>query len=55
MNLELETFAKGEFVILSEAKDLVFLRIYEILRSLRALRMTKMGTFAEVSTLNFEP
>ena len=41
--------AKSHFVILSEAKDLVFTYSYEILRSLRSLRMTKPGTFAEVS------
>src|SRR5512139_1409394 len=44
-----ETSAKSHFVVLSEAKDLVFSCSYEILRSLRALRMTSEGTFAEVS------
>ena len=48
--MQLETSAKIHFVILSVAKDLVFPRIYEILRSLRFLRMTGEGTFAEVST-----
>ncbi len=33
-----------------ERSDLVFTRGYEILRSLRALRMTGRGTFAEVSS-----
>ncbi len=47
---ELESSSKSHFVILSEAKDLVFTYSYEILRSLRSLRMTKAGTFAEVST-----
>ncbi len=44
----LETSAKIHIVILSAAKDLVFSRTYEILRSLRSLRMTGEGTFAEV-------
>jgi len=48
--MQLETSAKSHFVILSEAKDLVFSRIYEILRSLTSLRMTSEGAFAEVST-----
>ena len=39
----------SQFVILSVAKDLVLPRIYEILRSLRSLRMTGEGPFAEVS------
>jgi hypothetical protein len=43
-----ETSAKHHFVILSGAKDLVFSRGYEILRSLRSLRMTSKVTFAEV-------
>ena len=47
--LFIETSAKSHFVILSEAKDLVFSHTYEILRSLRSLRMTGAGTFAEVS------
>jgi hypothetical protein len=34
------TSAQTSFVILSGAKDLVFSRIYEILRSLHSLRMT---------------
>jgi len=42
------TAANSHFVILSEAKDLVFSRTYEILQSLRSLRMTGKGTFAEV-------
>jgi hypothetical protein len=50
VGLRLETSAKSHFVILSEAKDLVFTYSYEILRSLRSLRMTKAGIFAEVST-----
>ena len=32
-----ESSAQSHFVILSEAKDLVFFRIHEILRSLRSL------------------
>jgi len=44
-----ETSTNSLFVILSEAKDLVFPCIYEILRSLRSLRMTGEGTFAGVS------
>jgi hypothetical protein len=44
-----ETSAQGHFVILSEAKDLVFPYSYEILRPLRFLRMTSGGTFAGVS------
>jgi hypothetical protein len=35
--------------MLSEAKDLAFLNGYEILPSLRSLRMTVLRTFAEVS------
>jgi len=53
LNLELETSARSLFVILSEAKDLVFTRNFEILRSLRSLRMTFERIFAELSTLNF--
>jgi hypothetical protein len=53
INFEFETSAKYHFVILSEAKDLVFSRSHEILRSLRSLRMTIRVNFAEVSTLNF--
>ncbi len=45
-----ETSAKSHFVILSAAKDLVSPHSYEILRSLRSLRMTGKGTFAEVSS-----
>jgi len=48
--MQIETSADSHFVILSEAKDLVFPCSYEILRSLRSLRMTSEGTFAEVST-----
>jgi hypothetical protein len=48
--VQLETSAKYHFVILSQAKDLVFTRAYKILRSLCSLRMTGEGTFAEVST-----
>jgi hypothetical protein len=47
-DLEVETSAKHHFVILSGAKDLVFSRSYEILRSLRSLRMTSKVTYAEV-------
>jgi len=43
-----ETFAKKHFVILSGAKDLVFSRGYEILRSLRSLRMTSKVICEEV-------
>ncbi len=50
-NSKFETSAKRFFVILSEAKDLVFIGNYEILRSLRSLRMTAGRTFAEVSNL----
>jgi lipopolysaccharide/colanic/teichoic acid biosynthesis glycosyltransferase len=46
--MHMETSANSHFVILSEAKDLVFPCSYEILRSLRSLRMTREGTFAEV-------
>jgi hypothetical protein len=48
--MHLETSADSRFVILSEAKDLIFLRTFEILRSLRSLRMTRGGTFTEVSS-----
>ncbi len=44
-----EISAKSIFVILSEAKDLVFSISYEILRSLRSFRMTVLTAFAEVS------
>jgi hypothetical protein len=47
---QLETSAKSHFVILSEAKDLVLCRFFEILRSLRSLRMTGNATFAELSS-----
>jgi len=47
---EYETSAKSILVILSEAKDLVFSKSYEILQSLCSLRMTVLRTFAEVST-----
>jgi len=50
ISCQAETSAKSRFVILSEAKDLVFPCSYEILRSLRSLRMTGKGTFAEVSS-----
>jgi hypothetical protein len=53
LNFEPKTSAKSLFVILSEAKDLVFTRNFEILRSLRSLRMTVERIFAELSTLNF--
>jgi hypothetical protein len=46
-----ETSAKTHCVILSEAKDLIFSRTYEILRSLRSLRMTSKGAFAGTSYL----
>jgi hypothetical protein len=46
---EFETSAKNRVVILSVAKDLVFTGSYEILRSLRSLRMTGERAFAEVS------
>ena len=46
---QIGTFADSHLVILSKAKDLVFPCSYEILRSLRSLRMTGEGTFAEVS------
>jgi hypothetical protein len=45
---QVETSGKCHFVILSEAKDLVFTHSYEILRSLCSLRMTGERTFAEV-------
>jgi hypothetical protein len=48
LNLEPETSAKYDFVILSGAKDLVFKRFCASLPQ----NDTK-GTFAEVSTLNF--
>ena len=41
---KVESSAHSHFVILSGAKDLVFSRTYEILRSLRSLRMTGQGT-----------
>jgi hypothetical protein len=53
LNLEPETSAKSHIVILSGANDLVSYYNYKILQSLRSLRMTGEGTFAEVSTLNF--
>jgi hypothetical protein len=46
---QIETSAQSHFVILSGAKDLVFSRIYEILRSLRSIRMTSEGALAELS------
>ena len=46
---QLKTSAKCHFVILSEAKDLLFTGAYEIIRSLCSLRMTDAATFAEVS------
>ena len=49
--MQIETSAKSHFVILSAAKDLMFPHTSEILRSLRSLRMTGAGTFAEVSNL----
>jgi hypothetical protein len=49
---EFEIAANSHFVILSVAKDLVFPCSYEILRSLRSLRMTGEGIFAEVSICN---
>jgi hypothetical protein len=51
---KVETSAESYFVILSGAKDLVFSRIDEILRSLRSLRMTDEGTFAEASSSKFK-
>jgi hypothetical protein len=51
---KVETSAKSHFVILSGAKDLVSCRNYEILQSLRSLRMTGAGTFAEVSSSRFK-
>jgi hypothetical protein len=47
---QVETSAEYHFVILSEAKDLVFTHSYEIRRSLCSLRMTGERTFAEVSS-----
>jgi hypothetical protein len=47
---QVETSAKTHFVILSAAKDLVLTCNYEILRSLRSLRMTGKETFAELSS-----
>jgi hypothetical protein len=44
-----EALAKCLFVILSAAKDLAFSATFEILRSLRFLRMTGMETFARGS------
>ena len=52
---EVKTSANSHFVILSAAKDLVLPCIYEILRSLRSLRMTGEGTFAEVSSCSQKP
>jgi hypothetical protein len=46
---QIETPAKSHFVILSEAKYLVFSSLYEIIRSLRSLRMTGGGALTEVS------
>jgi hypothetical protein len=40
---------KSALVIRSAAKDLIFIGAYEIPRSLRSLRMTSEGTFAELS------
>jgi hypothetical protein len=54
LNFEPEAPGESHFVILSGAKDLAFSRSYEILWSLRSLRMTDEGTFPEVSTLNGE-
>jgi hypothetical protein len=48
---QFEAYAKSHIVILSEAKDLIFTCIYEILRLLRSLRMTGEGPFAEFPTL----
>jgi hypothetical protein len=47
--ITIEVLAKSRFVIQSEAKDLVISRRYEILRSLRSLRMTGMELFARRS------
>jgi hypothetical protein len=49
----IETSTNSHFVILSAAKDLVFTCSYEILRSLRSLRMTGEGTFPEVSNCHY--
>ena len=43
---QVESSTKTHFVILSEAKDLVFTCSYEILRSLRSLGMTGVRAFA---------
>jgi hypothetical protein len=51
---KVETSAKCDFVILSEAKDLLVTNIYEILRSLGSLRMTVEGTFAEALGSKFK-
>ena len=48
-NKYFESNPQYPFVILSGAKDLALTYSYEILRSLRSLRMTKAGTFTEVS------
>jgi hypothetical protein len=53
VRLGVETSAKSNFVIRSEANDLVFPCIYEILRSLRSLRMTKVGTLPSSFGSNF--
>jgi len=45
----IEPSVNSYFVILSAAKDLILTCSYEILRSLRFLRMTGEGTFAEVA------
>ena len=45
---QVETSAKCHFVILSEAKDLVFTPSYEIFRSLCSFRMTGKRTFTEL-------
>ena len=49
VGLGFETSAKHHFVILSGAKDLIFSRNYEILRSHCSLRMTNRVIFAEGS------
>jgi hypothetical protein len=51
---KVETSAKSHIVILSGANDLVSYCNYEILQSLRSLRMTGEGTFAEVSSSRFK-
>jgi hypothetical protein len=50
LDFELENSARCHFGILSGEKNLVFSLSYEILRSLRSLRMTSEGT---VPTLIF--